>query len=29
MLVEGLAVTGTRGKHVNVLRHLRSTAPWR
>ena len=25
MLMEGLAVMGTRGKHVNVLQHLRST----
>jgi hypothetical protein len=28
-LMEGLGVMGTRGKHVNVLQHLRSTAPWR
>jgi uncharacterized protein YbgA (DUF1722 family) len=25
--MEGLGVMGTRGKHVNVLQHLRSTAP--
>ncbi|MFC2015416.1 DUF1722 domain-containing protein [Chloroflexota bacterium] len=29
MLMEGLGVMGTRGKHVNVLQHLRSTASWR
>jgi hypothetical protein len=27
MLREGLGVMGTQGKHVNVLQHLRSTAP--
>ncbi|MFC2015410.1 YbgA family protein [Chloroflexota bacterium] len=26
LLMEGLGVMGTRGKHVNVLQHLRSTA---
>jgi uncharacterized protein YbgA (DUF1722 family) len=26
MLMEGLGVMGTRGKHVNVLQHLQSTA---
>jgi uncharacterized protein YbgA (DUF1722 family) len=29
MLMEGPSVMGTRGKHVNVLQHLRSTAPGR